>query len=67
MFSHFATMRYVQGTKQFCSRVDVGSQDQYSSDWTFQAGKSRGILNRLEKSGEITGKLEEFQTNISSI
>ena len=33
----------------------------------FQTGKSRGILNRLEKSGKITqntGKIREFQTNI---
>ena len=37
MLSHFATMRYVQGTKEFCSQVDVGSQGQYKqgsySDW----------------------------------
>ena len=33
----------------------------------FQAGKNRGILNRLEKSGKIsqnTGKLKQFQTNV---
>ena len=33
----------------------------------FQSGKSQGIFNRLEKSGEITqntGKLKEFEINI---
>ena len=33
----------------------------------FQSGKSRGILNTLEKSGKITqytGKLKEFEINI---
>ena len=39
------------------------------SDWEgiFQSGKSRGILNRLEKLGKIkqnTGKLGVFQTNV---
>ena len=39
------------------------------SDWEgiFQSGKSRGILNRLEKLGKIkqnTGKLGAFQTNV---
>ena len=36
----------------------------------FQSGKSRGILNRLEKSGKITqntGKLREFEINIIDI
>ena len=48
------------------SGFPLGLEKQEKSEGIFQAGKSWGILNRLEKSGKITqnaGKLREFQKN----
>ena len=45
----------------------LGLENLEKWEGVFQSGKSRGIFNRLEKSGKITqntGKMRKFQINI---
>ena len=49
------------------SGFPLGLENLEKWEGILQSGKSRGILNRLEKSGKITqniGKLREFEINI---
>ena len=54
-------------TKCNVTGFPLGLENLEKWEGIFQSGKSRGILNRLEKSGKITqntGKLREFEINI---
>ena len=57
----------MSGSMNTLSGFPLGLENLEKWEGIFQAGKSQGIFNRLEKSGKITqniGKLGEFEINI---
>ena len=65
--SRMRTTRSLTVSRGICrAGFPLGLENLEKWEGIFQSGKSQGILNRLEKSGEITqntGKVREFQTN----